>query len=54
MDLDLGQEIATLSENIWLSVLGLALHPSATPDAALPGGPTVDGSSRSRATGRAR
>lgn len=40
---DLGQEIATLSENIWLSVLGLSLHPSAAQGKALPGGPTVDG-----------
>jgi CheY-specific phosphatase CheX len=43
MDGDLGQEIATLSENIWLSVLGLSLHTSAAQGTALPGGPTVDG-----------
>ena len=40
---NLGQEIATLSENIWLSVLGLPLHASDTDGQALPSGPTVDG-----------
>jgi CheY-specific phosphatase CheX len=40
---NLGQEIATLSENIWLSVLGLPLHASDAEGDALPNGPTVDG-----------
>jgi CheY-specific phosphatase CheX len=37
------QEIVTLSESIWLSVLGLALQPSPTQAGALPNGPTLDG-----------
>jgi chemotaxis protein CheX len=40
---DLGQEITTLSETIWLSVLGLSLHPSGSDTKTLPGGPTLDG-----------
>jgi CheY-specific phosphatase CheX len=41
----LEQEIVTLSESIWLSTLGLSLHPAETQgDApALPHGPTLDG-----------
>jgi chemotaxis protein CheX len=40
--MDFEQQIATVSENIWLSVLGLSLHPSG--DAVqLPDGPTLDG-----------
>jgi CheY-specific phosphatase CheX len=40
---DLGQEITTLSESIWLSVLGLSLNPSGSDADTLPGGPTLDG-----------
>ena len=43
MTLDLAQEIATLSEAIWLSVLGLSIHPSASGAGTLPSGRTVDG-----------
>jgi chemotaxis protein CheX len=40
---DLGQDISTLSEAIWLQVLHLVLHPSPTGTGALPSGRTVDG-----------
>ncbi len=39
----LEQEIVTLSESIWLSTLGLSLHPSPTHTDPLPSGPTLDG-----------
>jgi len=40
---DMEQNIVALSENIWLTVLGLPMTQSDLPNGALPHGPTLDG-----------